>query len=130
MAQLLIDHARLDPSAPPGRVDRQDAVHVFREIEHDRDIAGLARETGAAAPAEDRYPALAACRDRRLDVVHIPGDHDADRHLAVNREVGRVERAAAGVETHFARNTARQRLRQSCRLAPMAAARFRLAARR
>ena len=35
-------------------------------------------------------------------VVDVPGDHDADRHLAVVRAVGRVEGAAARVEPDLA----------------------------
>ena len=44
----------------------------------------------------------AAGGDGRDDVVQVARDDDADRHLPVIRAVGRVERAAAGVEADFA----------------------------
>ena len=37
-----------------------------------------------------------------IDVLDVPRDHDADRHLAVVRAVGRVEGPAAGVEPDLA----------------------------
>ena len=51
---------------------------------------------------EDRCAVPAADGDGRDHVLDVPGDHDADRHLAVVRAVGRVEGAAAGVEPDLA----------------------------
>ena len=47
-----------------------------------------------------------------IDVVDVARDDDADRHLAVVRAVGRVERAAAGVEAHLAADGRGQRAAQ------------------
>ena len=44
----------------------------------------------------------------RIDVVGIPRDDDADRKLAVVRGVGRIQRAAAGVEPDVAADFVQQ----------------------
>ena len=76
-------------------------------------------------------------RDRRADaggrsatagdhVVAIARDDDADRHLAVVRGVGRVERAGAGVEAHLAARRARRSSSASAREANAASWRARI----
>ena len=42
VADLVIDDAGLHPGAAAVRIERQNPVHVFREIKNDRDITGLA----------------------------------------------------------------------------------------
>jgi len=45
---------------------------------------------------------LAAKGDRLHYIVYGPRDDNADRHLTIVRGIGRVERAAAGIEPHLA----------------------------
>ena len=52
---------------------------------------------------------VAARRDRGRDVGFVERDDEADRDLPVVRRVGRVERARAGVEAHFAAHRLLQR---------------------
>ena len=108
-AQRVEHDARLHAREAPLGIDRDHAVHVFREIEHDRHVAALAGEARAAAAPEDRRLVRAADRDRALDVLAVARDHDADRRLAIVRSVGRIQRAAARVEADFAANRAPER---------------------
>ncbi len=83
-------------------VDREDLVEVLRPVHHDGDVAAAAGQARAAAPRQERCTVAAADGDGRDHVVDVLGDDDADRHLAVVRAVGGVERAAAGVEPDLA----------------------------
>jgi hypothetical protein len=89
-------------------VERDDAVEILRAIDDDGDVAALSGEAGAGAAREHRRTLRAARGDRRDDVLDRARHDDADRHLAVERAVGRVERAAAAVEAHFRRGVATQ----------------------
>ena len=83
-------------------VELENPVHVLREVEHDRDVAALAGEARARAAREDRRVERSARRHGRTHIVVVPRNDDADRHLAVVRGIGRVQRAAAAVEADFA----------------------------
>ena len=83
-------------------VQLPDAVHVLREIEDHGDVAALSRQRRAAAAREDRRAVFARQSDGGDDVVGVARNHDADRHLAIVRGVGRVQRARAVVETNLA----------------------------
>ena len=81
------------------RVDLEHAVQVLGEVDHDRDVAALAGE----ARCRRRAGRIGAPCSRQTATVAttsstVARDDDADRHLAVVRAVGRVERAVAGVK--------------------------------
>src|SRR5665647_3485192 len=54
-------------------VERDDAVQVFGEIDHDAVIDGLAALRGAAAARRDDPPGVAGDRQRPQRLVHGPG---------------------------------------------------------
>ena len=116
VAEVVEHDPGLDARELPGRVHLQDLVHVLREIEDDGDVAALAGEARAGAAGEDRRAELARQLDRRVDVVDGPREDHADRHLAVVRGVGGVERARAVVEADLAANVVPQRGRQRRRV--------------
>ena len=105
-----IEHdARLHARDLPRRIERDDAVQVFREVHDDRDVAALAGEARARAARQDRRARFAARRDRGDDVGFVERNDEPDGNLAIVRRVGRVERARAGVEAHFAAHGLLQR---------------------
>jgi hypothetical protein len=108
VAQLVEHEPRLDPRPPGPRVEVEDPVEMLGEVEDDRDVAALACEARAAAARQHRRAEAAAHRQGRGDILEGAGDHDADRHLAVVRGVGGVERAAAVVEAHLPSNVRAQ----------------------
>ena len=89
-------------------VEREDAVQVFREIDDDAVIDGLAALRGAAAARGDDPPRIARDRERPQRLVHGAGHHHARRHDLVERGVGRIAAAAEGVEQHLAGDLAPQ----------------------
>jgi hypothetical protein len=94
--------AGLDTRDAGLRIDVEHRVDVLRHVHDDGDVAALAREAGAPAARQDRCAMPAAHVDRRHHVVAALWYDDADGDLAVVGGVGRVERAAAGVEADFA----------------------------
>ncbi len=100
--QIALDEAGLDLRNPRVGIDRDDTIHVLREIEHQGGVARLAGETGAAAARKYRHRVFPRDRQRGNDVAFMPRNHDANRHLPIVRSVGGVCRAGAGVEAHFA----------------------------
>ena len=100
-AQMVEDQPRLDRRAVALGFEPDDTVHVFAEIEEDRDIAALAGEARAAAASEHGRLMPAAHGKRLHHLVRCPRDDHADRDLAVVRARCRVQRAAPGVEPHF-----------------------------
>ncbi len=76
-------------------IDLEDARHVLGEIEHDGNVAALARKRSAAATAEQGRSEIAADRNRGEHVIGIVGKNHADRDLTVVGSVGGVEGAAA-----------------------------------
>ena len=53
-AQRVQHHARLDTRESCLGVDLQDPIHVFREIEHHRDVAALPGQARARAARQNR----------------------------------------------------------------------------
>ena len=75
----------------PVVVEHQDLVHVAREVEDHGLVAGLPGEAGAAPPGQDHGAVAPARGQGGLDVVGVPRQDDAHRHLAVVRGVGGIE---------------------------------------
>ena len=78
------------------------AVQMFRAVEDQGVVDGLAALRGAAAARRDRDALLAGDRQRRRDVVHRARHHHADRHDLVERGIGGVAAAGKAVEQHVA----------------------------
>ena len=99
-----VEHrAGLDAGKLSRRVDRQSTW--FRCLDQSITTATLQQppvKAGAAAARQERRTMSPADRDRLDHIVDVPGNHDADRHLAIVRAVGCVKGAAAGVESHLA----------------------------
>ncbi len=84
------------------RIDRDELVKIFRHVHHDRDVAALSGQARAAAARQNGRAMAPRGQDNLGDVLHIARDHDADRHLAIVRTIGRVKRATAIIKADFA----------------------------
>ncbi len=102
----LIEHdAGLDDAAPAGDVELDHMVEMFRAVDDQRRIDGLARLRGAAAARQHAHALLARQRQRVLDLLHRARHHHADRHHLVMRGVGGVAPARERIERHLAQES-------------------------
>jgi hypothetical protein len=113
------DHARLDAGDLSLRIDLQHPVLVLGEIEDHAGVAALAREARPAASRQHWRTEFPADLEGGGDVLRVPRDDDADRHLPVVRRVRGIEAAAAVVEADLASDRGiegrRERLRVDAR---------------
>src|SRR5439155_570323 len=98
VVQVVLDETRLHPSPQLVAVHLEHAVHVPREVEHQRVVHRLARERRAAAARQDRDPEPGGDLERGLDVVGVARDDDAHGFDLVHGGVGRVEEARSWIE--------------------------------
>jgi hypothetical protein len=91
--QVVQDRPRLDAGEAAAGVDLQDAVHVLRHVDHDRDVAALTREARPCPAREHRSPELPAEVERLEHIGDVSRHDDTDRDLPVIRRVRRVERS-------------------------------------
>jgi hypothetical protein len=101
LAEPVEHDAWLHPGDAALRVQLDDLVHVLGEVQHDRGVAALAGQAGAAAAAQHRDAGLAAGGERGEDVVGVAWHHHPDGDLPVVGGVGGVQRPAAAVEPHL-----------------------------
>ena len=107
LAVEIVEHdARLDHAGAVLDIQRDDAVQVFREIDDDAVIDGLAALRGAAAARRHDPALVAADRQRPQRLVHGFGDDHACGHDLVERGVGRIAAATEAIEQHVARDFA------------------------
>ena len=83
------------------RIERDDAVQVFRKIHDDRNVAALAREARSCAARQDWRTGFAARPYRCGDVRLVERDDQPDGDLTIVGRVGRIERPGAVIEAHF-----------------------------
>src|SRR5262249_23049318 len=88
--ELVEHHPGLDPRGAGGRVDVEDGIQVFAEVEHHARADRLPGQAGAAAAGGDRHAHLAGDLDDSLDVIYGLGDDDAERLDLVDAGVGAV----------------------------------------
>ncbi|HEY1276253.1 MAG TPA: hypothetical protein VGF25_15175 [Thermoleophilaceae bacterium] len=124
--ELVVDHAGLHARGAPLRIDVEDPAQELGVVDHDRHVAGLARQARAAAAGEHGRAVLAAGRERRHHVVRVPRQHHADRDLSVVRGVVRVDAAVSAVEVHLAAQLALERPLQRLDVHPLHALRRQL----
>ena len=113
MPQVVEHVARLDarPLARPSRSRARDSCTCSCRS---RPRRCTSRRRDRSPPPRDTIGAPNSRHDRdgRDDVVRVARQHHADRDLAIVRRVGRVQRAVAVVEAHFAAHARAQRRRQ------------------
>jgi hypothetical protein len=107
-AEMIEHDSGLYAGDAAGRIDFENARHVFGKIKNDGDVAALAGERCAPAAAEKWCAELAAERDRFLNIIGIARENYADRNLAVVGPIGRIEGASAAVEANVFVNFAAQ----------------------
>ena len=108
LLQFVQHQTRLNAREFVFRIDREDAIHVFREIDDDCDIAALTGQTRPPAAACDRCAKFSAKIDSDDDISAVARNDNADRNLAIVGAVGGIKRARAVIETHFAADRARK----------------------
>jgi len=106
IAQGIEDDAGLDAGKPPHRIHVEDTVVILRHVDDDGLVAALAGEAGAAAARQHRRAMPPAHLNGCDYIVRVTRDDHADRDLPIIGAVRRIQRAAAGIETHFAGNRA------------------------
>ena len=108
LVDLAGDGARLDADAPAGDVHRQDAIHIFREVDDDAAAEGLPGQA-RPRPAGGHGDAQAGgCADGLGHVVGRLRHHDRQRRDAVDARRRRVRRPAEPVGQHVALDAAGQ----------------------
>jgi hypothetical protein len=108
MVELVLHEPRLHARPPLVRVDLEDAVHVLREVEHERAVDRLPGERGAAAARQQRDVLAARNVERGDDVVGVTRRDDADRLHLIHGRVRRVEQQRGGIEPDGAADDAAQ----------------------
>jgi len=108
VAQRVEDDAGLDASVFLLNVKLKNLIHVLREIQNHRDVAGLSGKACARASGENGSAEFSACGDRRDHISGIARNNEADRNLTIIRRVGGIECATAAIEAHFAAHAALQ----------------------
>ena len=83
VAQVVEHHARLYPGSLPVWVEGQDMVQVFGHIQHHGHITALPSRAGATAARQHWRSIAPRRRHGRDDVIDIPRQHYANRHLAI-----------------------------------------------
>jgi hypothetical protein len=73
-------------------------VEALGPVYHDSNVAAASSQACSSSPREDRRAAGTANGNRLHDVVHVPGNHHAERNLPVIGAVGGIQGAAAHVE--------------------------------
>ena len=99
----LVEHdAGLDRAALAGDVERQHMIEIFRAVDDQRGIHGLAGLRGAGAARQHAHALLARERERMLGLFHRARRDHADRHDLIVRRVGGVAPARERIEVHLA----------------------------
>ena len=103
LAVELVEHdAGLDHAAAAGDVELDHIVEIFRAVDDQRGVDGLAALRGAAAARRDRHALLPRDRNRPRRLVDAARRHHAHRHDLIVRGVGGVAAAAETVEHDLA----------------------------
>ncbi len=95
--QLGLHDTRLHPRGPGLGVDGEHPVQVTREVDDDAGPDGVARERGAGAAGGEGDALPPAHVEGRGDVVDRPGAHHGLWWDAIERGIGRVQRACGRV---------------------------------
>ena len=99
----IVEHdAGLDHARPILDIEREDAAQVFREVDNNAVIDGLAALRGAAAARRDDPPVVPGNGERPQGLVHGARHDHALGHDLVERCIGRVAAAAEAIEQHLA----------------------------
>ena len=99
----LIEHdAGLDHAAGVGDIELDDVIEIFRAVDDERFVDGLAGLRGPAAARQHRDAFLPGERDSPLGLCDRARQNDAHRHDLVVRGVGRIAAAGEAVEPHLA----------------------------
>ena len=102
IAQPVEHDAGLHPGELLRRVQFQNGVHIFREVDDHGHVAALAGKAGAASARENGCAQLPACGHGSHNVGLVQRQHQADGHLAIVGSVGRIESARSLVEADLA----------------------------
>jgi hypothetical protein len=102
IAQVIEDHTWLNARDFADGIDLKNLRQVLAEIEDDSDVAALSRERSPSSAGEDRRTVFAAGCDGGKHILIGARDHYTNGDLPIAGAVGRIERATAGVEAHFA----------------------------
>ena len=116
VAQSVEDDARFYSGKSFACIQLRDPIHIFREVEHDRDIAALACQARARPARQNRRAEFPANGHGSDDIVGITRHDQTNRNLTVIGGVGRVERPAATIEPHLTAHCALELARQLRRL--------------
>src|SRR5271156_4830759 len=100
ITQTIENDSGLNSRNPPRRIDLDDLGHVFREVEHNGNIAALSSERSPTAATEDGSAEFTSQRGSCYDVVGVAGKNYSDGNLAIVGSVGGIKGAGAVVEAN------------------------------
>ena len=101
LAQAVQNNSGLNTRNTGVRIKVQNSMHVFGEIQHNRDIATLARKACAGSAGQNRRAILLACDDAGEHITIITWNHEANGNLTIVGGIRGVQRATATVEADF-----------------------------
>ena len=101
LAQAVQHDPRLNARNSGARIELQNLVHVFGEIQNNRDIAALAGKARASPTRQNRSAIFSACGYGCDHIIVVSRNHQADGNLTIVGSVCGVERATAAVEAHL-----------------------------
>src|SRR6185312_11215443 len=116
VAQSVENDSRLDSRVFLFMIQFENLVVILGKIQDHGKIAALSTEAGPSSARKHRSAVHAAESHGGNRVFYISGNNHSDWNLPVIRSVGRVERAVAVAEAHFALDYLLQRFFQLSRL--------------
>ncbi len=106
--QVVEHDSGFDHAAAVLDIQRKDAIKVFREIDDDAVIDGLAALRGTAAARGNDAAVISRDGQRPQRLFHGAWNHDPCGHDLVERRIGGVAAAVERIEEHIARDLARK----------------------
>lgn len=105
----IVEHdAGFDHAGALFDIERDDLVQIFRAVENNAVVDGLAALRGAAAARRDDAPVISGNGHGAQGVVHGAGDDNTERFDLVERGVGGIASEIERIEQNVARHLARQ----------------------
>jgi len=103
LAIEVIEHdAGLDDAASARHIEIEDTVEIFRAVDHEGMVDGLAALRRSTPARQHRHALRPRQRDGALGLRNGPWRHHADRHHLVMRSVGGVAAPCEAIEPHVA----------------------------
>jgi hypothetical protein len=112
--QLFPHNSRLDADAVA--INRQNAIHVPREIDHKSGTNGSSGQAGAGSSGNQRNAVVSRIRGQNLHIMGVSRKHNPERLYFVKTCVRRIHRRRSTIDSQFALDRVGQIFNQSSTL--------------